>query len=83
MEINYYCENGAYHNYSCRISCWNNHPIAKEYPDGYFNKEARKKINEQVHQRAIKNARKAGFTKKQAEYLEKNTGAKFQQLISV
>ena len=80
MKMTYYCENGAYHQYECCYTCWNKHPIAKKYGD-YFNKEARRLINDSKRRAAIKICMKAGFTKKQAEYLERNTGAFFQQIV--
>lgn len=75
-----YCENGAYHGYECCATCWNKHPEVKKGED-YFDKEVRARINEYEHNQAVKRAMKAGFTKKQAEYLERSTLANFQQIV--
>ena len=81
MKKYYYCENGAFHSYECCDTCWNKHPIAQKYEDGYFDKECRAEINESEHKLAVEEAVQVGFTKKQSEYLCKNKGASFQQVV--
>ena len=77
----FYCANGAYHEYYCCETCWNRHPISQKAGKPYFNKKVREEINKEVHRLAVKRAMNAGFTKKQAEYIERQTFAKFQQIV--
>lgn len=81
QEKEYFCENGAYHSYYCCDTCWNRHPKAKNFEDKSFDKEFRLLANEEAYEQAIKKAMIAGFTKRQAQYLNRGIRAKFQQIV--
>jgi len=73
MNVKYHCENGAWHNVECCMTCYNKHPNAVK---GEWNARwLEEKINGQRHDKHVsdfrRNARDAGFNKEQIDFLQK------------
>lgn len=68
-DLNYSCDNSAFHEYACCLTCWNTHPQAQKYEDRSFDNRFREWRDKEYRRRRIAAAMKAGFTKSQAEYL--------------
>ncbi len=66
-QIKYHCENGAYHTSECCATCWNKHP---QHQQGtcFINAKEHMQI---LRKQFIQNARRHGFTHKQAIFLYK------------
>ena len=67
--LQYYCQNGAYHEYDCCITCWNSHPEAQKYENKSWNKEFKETIAIKKRNEKLEKLRNSGFSKKQSELL--------------